>query len=439
MHFSRIFFVFPLLVGLLLSTNADAQSGGKYAYRFIDIPTSARMAAMGGEVISIRDSDVNMVNRNPSVLDASMHDQFSLSYINYFTGINMGNVQYARTSEKLGTWSAGLQYMSYGKFTRTNAAGERQGEFSAGDYNLNGSYAYGDKEATGNENAFNFDGFEINLGLDYRWNNQWVTGLVAGYSEREVEFEPVGIIVVDGGIEAEGYSLMPFALYQSEAMYASLSIGYQQMSFDSDRAIKYPSLNPDVASTNTRTLSSTDSDGWTASGSWGYNFRFGAFSVEPYLSAEYRETQIDDFTERDVNGDGFDLIVDDQDIESFEGALAARAQYTWTPSFGVFIPYVDVQWRHQFLDDARDIEAAYRGAAQTSATELIRFEVATDKLDSQYYVVSLGVSAVLRGARQSTADGPATGGIQAFIAYRTVQGLKHYTNDVVAAGLRYEF
>ena len=112
-----------LLTFGIVAVCANAQSGGKYAYRFLEIPGSARLAAMGGEVISIRDNDVNMVSRNPAVLDASMHDQLSLSYINYFTGINMGNVQYARTSEKIGTWSAGLHYMTYGRFIRANAAG----------------------------------------------------------------------------------------------------------------------------------------------------------------------------------------------------------------------------------------------------------------------------------------------------------------------------
>ncbi|MEP4486013.1 MAG: autotransporter outer membrane beta-barrel domain-containing protein [Halioglobus sp.] len=302
---------------------------------------------------------------------------------------------------------------------------------------LNGSYGYGDKEPTGNENAFNFDGFEVNAGVDYRWDDQWVTGLVAGYLHREVDFEPVGIIVVDGGIDADGFSLMPFALYQSDSLFASISFGYQQLSFDTDRAIKYPSLNPDVSSTNTRTSSSTDSDGWSASGSLGYGFTWGAVSLEPYLSAEYRDTEVDGFTERDVNGDGFDLIVSDQGIESFEGGLGVRLQYTWTPSFGVFLPYLDLQSRHQFLDDSRNIKAAYRGASD-AVDQQIGFRVATDELDSQYYSASLGVSAVVRGARQ-TSDGPAAGGIQAYIAYRTVMGLRDYTHDVVTGGLRYEF
>ena len=79
------------------------------------------------------------------------------------------------------------------------------------------------------------------------------------------------------------------------------------------------------------------------------------------------------------------------------------------------------------------------GAGEVVGTSLIRFEVATDKLDSQYFVASLGLSAVLRGSRQKTLDGPAAGGIQAYITYRTVQGLRYCTHDVLAAGLLYEF
>lgn len=202
MHFSRTFFVVSLLfAGLLISTGASAQSGGKYAYRFIDIPGSARMAAMGGEVISIRDNDVNMVGRNPSVLDASMHDQFSLSYINYFTGINMGNVQYARKSEKLGTWSAGLQYMNYGKFTRANAAGEQQGDFSAGEYNLNGSYAYQ------LDSNFTLGGTvkAIYSKLDAWWSMGMAADVGASYYNREKEFS-AGLVIRNMGAQFRTYT-----------------------------------------------------------------------------------------------------------------------------------------------------------------------------------------------------------------------------------------
>ena len=292
---------------------------------------------------------------------------------------------------------------------------------------LNGSYGYGDKDPTGNENAFDFDGYEITGGLDYRLSDEWVVGGVLGYAEREVDFQQIGIIVVDGGIESDGFSLMPFVLYQGNKLFGSVSLGYQQMSFDTDRAIKYPSLNPDVPSANTRSVSSSDSDTLTFHVAGGYGFDFGRFHFEPYASLDYQDITVDGFTERDVNDDGFDLQVDKQDIESLEVSLGVKFVYTFLPSFGVIVPFLDLEFRNQFEDDARTIEAVFNGVSDVVDTSTARFRVETDALDDQYFVIAVGVSAVLPG------------GFQGYLSYRTIEDLDFYSHNVFSGGIRYEF
>jgi outer membrane autotransporter protein len=292
---------------------------------------------------------------------------------------------------------------------------------------LNGSYGYGDKEATGNEDAFDFDGYDITGGVDYRINNQWVVGGVLGYTDREIDFQPVDNIVVDGGIETDGFSILPFVLYQGTRWFGSASLGYQSMTFDSDRAIKYPSLNPDVPPANTRTLSSSDSDTLTFSAAGGYGFDFGQFHLEPYGSLEYSDITIDAFTERDINDDGKDFEVDEQDIESLEASLGVKFVYTFLPSFGVISPYVDIEWRNQFENDPRTIEAVFNGSSAVVDTDKARFKIDTDEVDDQYYVIAVGVSAVLPG------------GFQGYLTYRTIEDLDFYTHRVISGGIRYEF
>lgn len=305
---------------------------------------------------------------------------------------------------------------------------------------LNGSYGYGDREATGNEDAFDFDGFELTAGLDYRFTPNWVAGVMAGYSEREIDFQPVNEFVVDGGMTTDGYSLQAFGLYYSDRWYASLAAGYQDMDFATDRAIKYPSLNPDVASVNTRTLSNTGSTTWTTSASVGYTFNpTAALGLEPYARLEYADTGVDGFTERDINNDGFELQVAAQDIRSLEGIAGVQLRYTATPSFAVITPFITAEYRHQFEADEREIDALYHAAGELADPTSARFSVTTDALDEQYFVLSAGVTTVLRGGRQRTAGGAIYGGLQAFVAYRTVQGMDFYTHDVLSAGLRYEF
>ena len=124
-----------------IAVQGFAQGGGRSAYEFLEIPTTSRIAAMGGDLISINDSDLSLIAENPAVLSESLHNTVLLSYINYIGDINMGQVAYARTFDRVGTLAAGLQFMNYGKFWETDVYGTKNRQISAGDYAVNISYA----------------------------------------------------------------------------------------------------------------------------------------------------------------------------------------------------------------------------------------------------------------------------------------------------------
>lgn len=126
---------------LLFLTNAFGQSGGKGAYAFLNLPFAARTAALGGNAISTKDDDINLSFQNPSLLESSMHNKFAFNYINYFTDVNYGYSSYGRHFENTGTFSVGMQFLNYGKFTSADETGLLAGQFKAADYSLNFSYA----------------------------------------------------------------------------------------------------------------------------------------------------------------------------------------------------------------------------------------------------------------------------------------------------------
>ena len=125
----------------LFSSFSSAQVGGTSVYNFLKIPTSARSASTGGNLISVNDTDFALVIDNPSLINSGMHNHIMVNYINYVSDINLGYAAYARNFKYIGTVVAGLQYLNYGKFTQTNIYDEKIGEFSAGDYALNLSFA----------------------------------------------------------------------------------------------------------------------------------------------------------------------------------------------------------------------------------------------------------------------------------------------------------
>lgn len=118
-----------------------SQSGGDNTYDFLNLTNSARVAAIGGQNISLNDNDLNLVFHNPSLLNKEMNKQLVLNYINYFAGVNFGYVSYAMNNGTKHTLAAGLHYIYYGEFVEADATGRKLGKFRAADYALNLFYS----------------------------------------------------------------------------------------------------------------------------------------------------------------------------------------------------------------------------------------------------------------------------------------------------------
>ena len=59
---------FLLCSALLLGGAAQAQLGGSTVFRILDIPSSARIAALGGSPVAVLDNDLNLGLFNPALL-----------------------------------------------------------------------------------------------------------------------------------------------------------------------------------------------------------------------------------------------------------------------------------------------------------------------------------------------------------------------------------
>ncbi len=124
---------------LFLASLVSAQPGGRHSYEFLTLVMSPRVGAMGGELLSTSDGDINVGLWNPSVLNDESTGQLSLSYVNYFDDINNGQVAYGHKLEK-GILSLGIRYVNYGTFTQTDEFGNTLGTFTGSDIALTGGY-----------------------------------------------------------------------------------------------------------------------------------------------------------------------------------------------------------------------------------------------------------------------------------------------------------
>jgi outer membrane autotransporter protein len=312
---------------------------------------------------------------------------------------------------------------------------------------LNGSFGYGDKEPTPLEDAFDFDGSEITLGVDYRMRSNVVLGGILGFSEQAIDFDEAAsrVSVVDGNIDSEGTSVIAFALFQGERLTLSGSIGAQNLDYDVVRNIKYPSFNPNLESANSIANSHPEATVRTTTFNAGYAFGGQRAALEPFFNLEQVDATVDAFAEeRSINrlsdnseSKRFDLAISQQNIDSLDATLGLRFQYVVTPRFGVIVPYLSLEAHRELEDDARTITAGYAAIEDILGRD--EFVVPTDAPDESYSVASFGASVVLRGGRQRQADGPIAGGLSAFLQFKFVNGLLYYNDTVATGGFRYEF
>ncbi len=171
----KLFFTYTFL----LCIDIFAQVGGNSTYTFLNLSNSARVAAMGGQSISINDDDLNFVYHNPALLNSKMSKHTVYNYVKYFSDINYGYCAYADTFKKIGTVAMGLHYINYGKFKKANEFGDITGNFKAYEIALNMFYAFpvfdsllsagvNFKTIYSQMETYNSYGLAFDLGLNYQ-------------------------------------------------------------------------------------------------------------------------------------------------------------------------------------------------------------------------------------------------------------------------------
>jgi opacity protein-like surface antigen len=164
---------------LNLISELMAQTAGENIFMFLTLPNSARLTSLGGTQISIFDDDLNSVFQNPSLLNPSMSNQLSLSFIDYLSDIKYAYVSYARTITNYGNFGLGVHYIDYGKFQEANVNGDIVGTLNnISDYSINAYYSRslidsmlqvgGTIKAIGSEYAYwDAFGFAMDAGITY--------------------------------------------------------------------------------------------------------------------------------------------------------------------------------------------------------------------------------------------------------------------------------
>jgi len=283
---------------------------------------------------------------------------------------------------------------------------------------INARYITGDEDDNSVQDGYDFDGWGLLVGLDYRFSDNLVAGLALNYSDGDVDYDKNA-----GTLDTESWGVIAYGTYYLEhGLYFEGSAGYNGLDYDMTRHVAY-SVAGDNA--NQKMTSNPDSDLWTASLGGGYVFSNDAWSTTPTLRFDYVENGVNGYKEKSTDlqttGGAMALAVDSATYKSFTSNLGIQLARAISTSSGVIIPQVSAEWVHEFEDGGESVKARYRNDINQTG-----FLIETTDLDSDYYALALGVSGQFQGGRS------------AFLSYRTILGYDGLTYSAIEAGIRFE-
>jgi uncharacterized protein YhjY with autotransporter beta-barrel domain len=273
---------------------------------------------------------------------------------------------------------------------------------------VNGQIGFGTQSSSPALSGFDYYLVSVSAGIDYRFNDNVILGIGAGYSDTSSN--------IAGGSTAAGqeYNValygvwLPFRHFYFEGV---VEIG--TVSLDSNR------VSPVFgAGTATGKRSGRDFSGSLATG---YDFTAGAWILNPYFRVDSISINLDPFSE--VGAGAQDLSFAAQGVSVLDGVAGFRIAYNWrTENGGLVVPYLRAELAHN-----------YNGGRQSALVNFVQSPAPTPFLVS---AVGFHTDAVTLGAGVQ-ANLPNGLGMQ--LQYQTVIGAVDQSDHRIQVGLSKRF
>lgn len=124
-----------MIIGLG-APSAIAQYTNNAVFRFLNLPVSARAAALGGNNPALFEAEPVHFQLNPAYLGSDLERSVAVSYINQLADVNSMFANSAISIDHIGNLGIGIRYTGYGDFDRLDHTGLAEGAFRAYDMAL---------------------------------------------------------------------------------------------------------------------------------------------------------------------------------------------------------------------------------------------------------------------------------------------------------------
>ena len=189
-----------------------------------------------------------------------------------------------------------------------------------------------------NAAGYNFGSGAATVGVDYRFTEHFVAGVLLNYTGTNAD------LLGNGRINANAFRGGIYASIFGGGAYVNAYLGGAASDYDVSR----PGLG-------SLARGSTGGGDFNALITTGYDVHAGNFTYGPVGSFQYTYTGLDSF---DETGSLAPLHINSNSGDSFLTNLGARATYDWHIGSMVLVPEVRATWQHEYGDTFDSISAA---------------------------------------------------------------------------------
>ena len=311
--------------------------------------------------------------------------------------------------------------------------------------------AQGDEQSSSLGTDIDWDTTATALSIDYAFSPKLFVGVmigtsrVSGCSAPEDNFTTTGSVnVVSNDVEGSFDVLSFYGIHENENLYVDSIISFGTGDFDFRRAQTVNGLRDEdgfilLDRVNEVIVADTTSDLLRASVAAGIKRSHGQLVFSPYTRLSYAQVTIDGYREEldtanspghpaPGSGGGFALRLSEQDVESLTSGIGIGSTYVISTTAAVVSLKGDFEWVHEFNDSSNSLRSSLAGFSQgTVSNAAIAQRFPERQLDSDYFYLGVGASAVLQS------------GLQLFASLQSLLGYQNVSETHLGAGIRYEF
>ncbi|MGQ0801662.1 MAG: autotransporter outer membrane beta-barrel domain-containing protein, partial [Pseudomarimonas sp.] len=279
---------------------------------------------------------------------------------------------------------------------------------------LNVTRIGGERDASAFEVGFDFDGYSVLGGVDWRFSDTVIGGAALGWSELDSDLDDDG-----GGLDTQGFSLTAYGTWLvSDRAYLDFAVAKLWNDYEQARVVDLSLLGQGFG--RSTALGETDAGQTSFSIGGGWDVPFGEWVWSPRGSLLWSSTDIDGFTENgaDIN----DLIFADQDIDSLLWTFSQSLSRSFSIESGAIQPYVSLDLSRETRNDAFSITPFLRVRPEQRSTPVF-----IEESDRNFGRGEVGMTFI--GSR----------GFQWFASYSQLLGYDKVDAWAVRGGLRFEF